>query len=268
MGKIFKTESNFGGALQSKALVMLCLAVSLFSGCSNSEDRARAQGDIQVSNVVNEIMNRFNACDKKDLEKQIDESQFQKVWQLEDQVEVADIQFLRCDGSVAKEDHGPVRRVEFLVPYAAAKNIDSEVHFVVFENERTCSRQVVALSKKVKIVTDPAKIQDLKELDIKDRPPFESILQAGGVGQIRISDSPLKLKEVLNVKPGLNPIRVQYFGKCLEFKATASAGNSAAYDFDQCVRAAKLSETSLLIRLSVSPLEVSGTYTFDICENK
>ncbi len=268
MGKIFKTDSKFGRNRKSLFSVALILAMGLFSSCSNSEDRAKAQSDVQVSNVVNEIMSRFNACDNKDLEKNLDEAHFQKVWSIEDQVEVADLQFLRCDGSVAKEDHGPVRRVEFLIPFSSPQLAEEEVHFVVFENDRTCSRQVVSASKKNKLVTEPSRIIDLKELDPKDRPPFESLLQAGGSGQIRISDSLLKLKEILNVKPGLNPIRIQYYGKCLEFKSTSNAGNSSANDFNHCVRAKKLTETSILIRLNVSPIEVSGTYTFDICDNK
>jgi hypothetical protein len=259
MGKIFKVVANFG-----KILTVLYFCV----GCSQEGGSTKTSSDIQVSKVVNEIMDRFNACDRPESELSVERDKFSHHWDLEDQVEWADLQYIRCDGSIAKEDRGAVRRVEFLVPLKKVNELNEEIHFVVVENHRTCSRQTIAISKKVKIVESPSKLISLKEIDPAERPRLEAVLLSDGSGQFKISDSPLKLKELTNVKSGMNPITISYYGKCEEFRASAQSNNSSAFDFDQCLRAKKLRQVENLIQLRVNTIEVSGTYTYDLCEAK
>lgn len=232
--------------------------------CSKSDSTSVASSDIQVSNVVSEMMKKFNACDDQEAMKVFDGSAAN--FNLADQVEVANLQFVRCDGSIAKETRGPVRRVEFLIPFSVDGSKE-EIQFVVVSNARTCSQQSFGVVKKAKLVTEAAKISTLLEIEEKDRPVLFSTFVSSGNGQVRLSDSPLKLKEILNIKPGLNALQISFYGACEEFKTTASSSNSSAHDFDQCLKARKIAQQEILVNVNVSPIEASATYRFDVCES-
>lgn len=267
----------------NKGLLVIASGTFMLACSGDGSSSKKKSDDLQVSNVVQEVINRFNACDKPDVEQNISPTAIKNVVQIFDEIENADLQYVRCDGTVAKEEKGPVRRLDFLIPNELpelgdkkdikpvkeisetekAEPSDKEIHFAVIENERTCSSIIVPIKKDSKLVDKPTKILDLKELKDEEKPFMASAMLENGKLQFRISDSNLKLKNYLNVKDGNNVLKITFFGTCHEYKNSQS--NSQEKDFENCLHADEIATKEVLLQVKVKRTEASGTFHYDIC---
>lgn len=236
---------------QSLFATALIFAGTLFSACHPIPEFKTP--DIP-SPQISLDQNTFMACNRKETEQPAVSSEvLQRKIVVEDEIATKDLEYIGCEGEVTSTGHGPERNLSKLITVKEPTDFSEPVQYVSVENFRTCA-----------VFTFDAKDKDHRRS--KDF-PWLSYASRSGLAQIQLSDSEAKVNFYLNVRDGLNVLKIRYFGRCEKVRSPL-APDTEKDSFINCEKGKEIGSQDVVLSVNVHRPEVSGKKQLKFCEKK
>jgi|GEM_PF-3656067 hypothetical protein len=242
----------------SKVCVSI-VAVALFAGCD-----VKVTPDVKVKTPnakinFDDILADMMACNKPDSELALDKVNSQDTITIVDKIDSMDIESIDCKGNKTKS-HGPVRQYNQLHYVEAPASLTGKVSYVIVENQRTCTTQVLKAG-------DDALLEE-QTIELPDQEPIKSgpsIPRAGTSGRLALflADIDFKLPSLyMSVRDHNNVLKISYYGECLKQKPVV---DTAKPENANCLEQKLLLETYVKVDVQIERQSVPGTRTKDVC---
>lgn len=239
-------------------VTIFALAAVLLGGCNPAADVAVPEIKMPEIPDVGIELNKLFACSKEEASQKLTDEALENVVSIEDTVEIKDLEYVNCDGSVTKTSRGPVRFSVKPLPVNPPIDFAEDVTSVAIENERTCSSTRISTSDKEDLKSE-VELPNGEKISLD---PFASVANKSGELIIVLTNRELKSPIDTNVVDGLNMIRVKYYGKCLEYKADSEETP------ENCIRENLLGTKDIVVDYKVSFIEKEDVETVDMCKNE
>ena len=258
----YKTPSFYKGAVMgilSKFFAGI-IAVAFFAGCD-----VKVSPDIKVKtpNVkinFDDILSEMRACNKPDSELSLDKVNSQDTITIIDKIDSMDIESIDCKGNKTKS-HGPVRQYNQLHYVEAPASLTGKVSYVIVENQRTCTTQLLKAGDDALLGEQIIEVPDLEPIKVSG----PATPKAGTSGRLALflADMDLKMPSLyMSVRDGNNVLKISYYGECLKKKPVVDTAKSESAN---CLEPQLLLETYVKVDVQIERQSVPGTRTKDVC---
>lgn len=205
-------------------------------------------------------MAEFESCKKSESEIEVSDKAREKPIDIFAVYQMQQTEHVDCGGKVRALGEQPLRLANKIVKVLPPLDLRSdEVNFVKISTPRACqvdSVQAVA-DNQIRALSNP------KDREIVDNNLLGTELGRSGAVALNIVN--LELTAGLHISlidEGANPIQIDYYGKCLKYKAEPQAG---AGDNVNCEEAELLGSREILVNLSITRVSIEGVNRVDVC---
>lgn len=196
----------------------------------------------------------FKICQKTEAELDLTEQHGQTAVQIKDIIETKEIIELGCNGERKSLGRQPVRSLKGDLLMDAPEKLSEDVNYVVIQNSRASCIDFSIQSMSGEVFNSLADAQGM------------TLVTIDGRLMLSVTDSNLKFQSLkVNVGEGLNPITIQYFGKCLKKKDQIV---EKAGDFVNCAEPKLLAEKKVMLKVEIERPEKGESEERETCKKR